>query len=98
LTDVPALASRDAVFALPVGELLPRPGEFAVNLLAVGALTPHLDGRNLVADWASPPAGASGVETPVEPLTSLTSKGGQAFAAGTDSFFTDMADDAAAVE
>jgi hypothetical protein len=64
-------ASRDAVFALLVREALP--GEAALDLLASGALTPHLNSPAAVAGRPLTPAGASGGQTPVGPLAPLTS-------------------------
>ncbi len=65
---VPSLARRETVFALLVRESLPRPGEFSVDLMAGGALPPHLDSPTPVADRAWTRAGASGEQKPSDPL------------------------------
>jgi hypothetical protein len=62
---VPSLAARDAAFALPVRELLPRLGAPAADLLAVAALAPRLDGSTPVGDRAGTFGGTSVAPTPV---------------------------------
>jgi sugar lactone lactonase YvrE len=68
---LPSLAGRDAAFALLARESLPVPGEPVVGLLAGGALTPRLDSPAPAVDRAWSPAGASGGQKPLDPLTLL---------------------------
>jgi hypothetical protein len=66
--DVSSFASRDAVFTQIVWESLS--GGPAVDPLASGAFTPNLDNPSN-ADYAWIPAGASGGQTPLDPLTAI---------------------------
>jgi hypothetical protein len=72
-----ALAARDAAFALPVREPLPRLGGPAADLLAVAALTPRLDGSTAVAERAAALAGPSGAQQPMVGLPLLSPVNGQ---------------------
>jgi hypothetical protein len=73
---VPSPASREAVFALLVGEPLPGSTEVAVDLLAGGTLLPSLDHPLAVADRAWPHVSSSGGQRPLNPWTPLTLDGG----------------------
>jgi hypothetical protein len=90
LTGVPSPASRDAAFALPLRELLPRLGERAVALLAGGALTPHLDSPTLAVDCPWTSASAIGGEEPAAPSNLLTPETSQG--AGSDGSTVDLPD------
>jgi hypothetical protein len=75
---VPALAGRDAVFALVSRQPLPRSGEPGLNLLAGAALAPWLDSPTPAADRAAAPGVVSGgpkVLDPSNPLTPENSQG-----------------------
>jgi DNA-binding beta-propeller fold protein YncE len=111
---VPSLTSRDAVFALVVGEALPKAGEPSLDLAA------PLDSANAVADQALAPAGAFGGPSLIDRLAPLTQGSSHGFRAersavgllegvlvgeenpaspvATDSFFALLGADAAAGE
>jgi hypothetical protein len=69
---VPALAGRDALFALSVRESLQEPDASSLDLAAVEALTPHLGSLPLTPDRAWVPVGASGGQRPPDAFTPLT--------------------------
>jgi len=72
--DVSSFASRDAVFTQMVWESLS--GGPAVDPLASGAFTPHLDNPPSTADYAWIPAGDySGAQTPLDALTAIFQEG-----------------------
>jgi hypothetical protein len=114
IAGVPSLAGRDAVFAMAVGEPLPKAGEPSLDLTA------PLDSANAVEDQALTPGGAFGGPSSMDRLAPLTQgsshvfpadgsavglldgvlagEGNPASAVGTDSFFALLGADAAAGE
>jgi hypothetical protein len=70
---IPSLASRDAVFALVVGESLPKPGEPSLDLTA------PFDNPTPVVDQALTPAGAFGGPQALDHFAPLTRGGSYGF-------------------
>jgi hypothetical protein len=72
ITAFPSLVGRDAVFALPVRELVLTFGTSAIDVLAVGAITPRLDSLTPVADGAWTLTGTSAGKKPMDSMPLLT--------------------------
>jgi hypothetical protein len=68
--DVSSFASRDAVFTQMVWESFSAGP--TVDYLASGAFTPNLDNPPSATDCACIPAGDSGGQTPLDPLTGIS--------------------------
>jgi hypothetical protein len=77
VVDIPSVAGRDAVFALPGRESMPKSGEAAVNHQAGAALTSWLDSSMPAANRAWTIAGVSGGQKPLDLWTPLTPEGSQ---------------------